>query len=582
MKYDKTALFFCCALLALNFALFAQQPPEAAKTPVADKTAEKTVDRAVDKAADKTADKAPADAKAGAPEKTAEAPAEKEGQPAAAEAETTPAEELVYLNVQDADIKDVIKQISKATGRNFIIDDKIKGKITIISERPMTREEAYQTFLSALEVAGYTIVKGPAGVIKIVPLKDATRSPIPTHVDSTPVTDMFITRLIPLQNISAVEMSNAIKPLISAEANLFAYPATNTLIITDSGTNIDRLMKIIKELDQEGPQQVMEIIPVNNASARDVAQMVDQLFEQQKAAGGAKPAVKKAGELEEMAEVSKIIPDERTNSIIVLASRRAIDKVKSIIQKLDRKMEEGQEGKIHVYYLKHAKAKEMAETLSTLTAGAGAAKKDAKGGGAAGPVLAEFEGGMKITADEATNSLVITATAKDYQTLIDKVVSKLDIPRSQVYLEAVVMELTVKKNKSYGLLGAFGGGTVGGARIFGSDPYSNTLSGLLTGGGPSALPGLLGGLIGRDNVPVNIGGEERSIPSMGIFLSALSTYGDSNIISTPNILTLDNQEAKIEVKKKSYYQGNPSMSGTILQYSTQSAEDGLILKITPQ
>ncbi|MBI2341886.1 MAG: hypothetical protein HYU98_04055, partial [Deltaproteobacteria bacterium] len=451
MKYDKTALFFCCALLALNFALFAQQPPEAAKTPVADKTAEKTVDRAVDKAADKTADKAPADAKAGAPEKTAEAPAEKEGQPAAAEAETTPAEELVYLNVQDADIKDVIKQISKATGRNFIIDDKIKGKITIISERPMTREEAYQTFLSALEVAGYTIVKGPAGVIKIVPLKDATRSPIPTHVDSTPVTDMFITRLIPLQNISAVEMSNAIKPLISAEANLFAYPATNTLIITDSGTNIDRLMKIIKELDQEGPQQVMEIIPVNNASARDVAQMVDQLFEQQKAAGGAKPAVKKAGELEEMAEVSKIIPDERTNSIIVLASRRAIDKVKSIIQKLDRKMEEGQEGKIHVYYLKHAKAKEMAETLSTLTAGAGAAKKDAKGGGAAGPVLAEFEGGMKITADEATNSLVITATAKDYQTLIDKVVSKLDIPRSQVYLEAVVMALTVKKNKSYGL-----------------------------------------------------------------------------------------------------------------------------------
>ncbi|MBI2974986.1 MAG: type II secretion system secretin GspD [Deltaproteobacteria bacterium] len=486
------------------------------------------------------------------------------------------------MNVQDADIKDVIKQISKATGRNFIIDDKIKGKITIISERPMTREEAYQTFLSALEVAGYTIVKGPAGVIKIVPLKDATRSPIPTHVDSTPVTDMFITRLIPLQNISAVEMSNAIKPLISAEANLFAYPATNTLIITDSGTNIDRLMKIIKELDQEGPQQVMEIIPVNNASARDVAQMVDQLFEQQKAAGGAKPAVKKAGELEEMAEVSKIIPDERTNSIIVLASRRAIDKVKSIIQKLDRKMEEGQEGKIHVYYLKHAKAKEMAETLSTLTAGAGAAKKDAKGGGAAGPVLAEFEGGMKITADEATNSLVITATAKDYQTLIDKVVSKLDIPRSQVYLEAVVMELTVKKNKSYGLLGAFGGGTVGGARIFGSDPYSNTLSGLLTGGGPSALPGLLGGLIGRDNVPVNIGGEERSIPSMGIFLSALSTYGDSNIISTPNILTLDNQEAKIEVKKKSYYQGNPSMSGTILQYSTQSAEAGLILKITPQ
>jgi len=282
-------------------------------------------------------------------------------------------EELVYLNVQDADIKDVIKQISKATGRNFIIDDKIRGKVTIVSERPMTREEAYQTFLSALEVAGYTIVKGPAGVIKLVPLKEAAQQPIPTHVDTTPVTDMFITRLIPLQNISAVEMSNAIKSLVSKEGNLFAYPATNTLIITDSGSNIDRLMKIIKELDQEGPQQVLEIIPITNASARDIGQMVNQLFEQEKSRTASRG--KKGGELEEIEEVSKIIPDERTNSVIVLASRRAIDKVRNIINKLDRRLIDGQEGKIHVYYLKHAKAKEMADVLATLTSGTSASKK---------------------------------------------------------------------------------------------------------------------------------------------------------------------------------------------------------------
>jgi general secretion pathway protein D len=443
-----------------------------------------------------------------APEQAAPSAAPAQGGAAPAAAGEQPAvppagEELVYLNVQEGDIKDVIKQISKATGRNFIIDDKVKGKVTIISERPMTREEAYQTFLSALEVAGFTIVKGPAGVIKVISLKDAIQEPIPTHVDTTPVTDMFITRLIPLQNISAVEISNAIKGLVSREGNLFAYPATNTLIITDSGTNIDRLMKIIKELDQEGPQQVLEIIPIANATARDISQMVTQLFDQQKAAG-AKPAAKKGGELEEMAEVSKIIADERTNSVIVLASRRAIDKVRSIIQKLDRTMAEGQEGKIHVYYLKHAKAKTMAETLSTLTAGAGAAKKDAKSAASAGPVVAEFEGGLKVTADETTNSLIITSSAKDFQTLIDKVISKLDIPRRQVYLEAVVMELSVKKDLEYGMGGAFGGGSVGPFNIFGSDPYSSTLSGFLSGT-PTLPTGLIGGLLGKDTIPITVG-----------------------------------------------------------------------------
>src|SRR3990167_5888554 len=268
------------AFLVLSFALSAHaQPKTTVKTP----QQQQPTEQAIEQPATEVPPAAPK-------------PAEEAASP------TAPSEELVYLNVQDADIRDVVKQISKATSRNFIIDDKVRGKVTIISERPMTREEAYQTFLSALEVAGFTIVKGPAGVIKIIPLKDAVQEPIPTHVDSTPVTDMFITRLIPLQNISAVEMSNAIKGLVSKEGNLFAYPSTNTLIITDSGSNIDRLMKIIMELDQEGPQQVLEIIVVHNASAKEIAQMVNQLFEQQKAAAvAAKPAGKKGGgELEEM------------------------------------------------------------------------------------------------------------------------------------------------------------------------------------------------------------------------------------------------------------------------------------------
>lgn len=591
MKYDKKKILlltFGFSFLFLTFNFLLAQPatqrpadkkatvaaPAPANTPAASSTA-------VTPTTPPTAAKPPAQTPPPAKGPVDVPAGSQQGGQAVAKTETGEnGEELVYLNVQDADIKDVIKQISKATGRNFIIDDKIRGKVTIISERPMTREEAYQTFLSGLEVAGYTIVKGPAGVIKIVPLKDAVRSPIPTHVDSTPVTDMFVTRLVPMQNISAVEMANAIKPLMSAEGNMFAYPATNTLIITDSGINIDRMMKIIKELDQEGPQQVLEIIPVVNASSKDIAQMVNQLFDQQKAAGGGKAAAaKKSGDLEEIEEVSKIIPDDRTNAIIVLASRRAIDKVRSIIQKLDRKVDAAQEGKIHVYFLKHAKAKEMAEMLSSLTSGAGA-KKDAKAG-SSGPIIAEFEGGMKITADESTNSLVITATPKDYQTLVTKVIEQLDVQRRQVYLEAVVMELSVTKGLNYGLGGAFGGGKVGGARIMGADPYSGLLGGFLSGK-PSLPTGMLGGLLGTGTVPITIGNTTQNIPSMGLFVSALSQYTDSNIISTPNILTLDNQEAKIEVKRKVWYQGQQTITSGIASSSPQSTDTGLILKITPQ
>lgn len=502
------------------------------------------------------------------------------GAPPVSTVPTASGDELVYLNVQDADIRDIIKQISKATGRNFIIDDQVKGKITIISEKPMSKEDAYQLFLSALAVTGFTTVKGPAGVSKIVRLKDAVQQPIPTHVDSTPYTDSFVTRLIPLANISALDMSNAIKGLISKDGNLFAYPATNTLIITDSGTNIDRLMKIIKELDQEGPQQVLEIVPVRNALARDVAQTVNTLFQQEKqgAAGGKKP-----GELEELDEVSKIIADERTNSIIVLASKRAIEKVRSIIAKLDAKVLAGQEGRIHVYYLKYAKAKQMAETLSSLTAGSGQKPSGAPAGAGTKTAVAEFEGGIKIGADETQNALIVTASAKDFQTLLDRVVNKLDVPRRQVYIEAVVMELSLNKGRALGVSGNAGGGgtAIGLGQTFGA---ATGLGSLLSGGSS-----LLGGLISSRTVNIQVldatgTSKTVSVPAFSAFLSALQTYGDTNIVSTPNILTVDNEEALIEVKQEYPIPSSTPASSTsaVLTSSFTFKEAGLTLKITPQ
>ncbi|MBI4365722.1 MAG: hypothetical protein HY543_02770, partial [Deltaproteobacteria bacterium] len=488
--------------------------------------------------------------------------------PSVAPGETPPpgvmpaAEEMVYLNVQSGEITDIIKQISKATGRNFIIDEKVKGKITIISERPMTKEEAYQTFLSALETTGYTVVRGPSGILKIVPLDRVEQRPIPTHVDTTPATDSYITRVIKLNNINPQEMANAIQPL--TKGKIYPSNITNTLILTDSGANIDRLMKIIKELDREGPQQVLEIIPIRNANAKDIAAMVQNLFlEQEKARAKPKP-----GEPEEIPEVSKIVPDDRTNSVIVIASKRHIDHVRAIVARLDARVAEGQEGKIHVYNVKYARAKALAETLSNLTAGAGASKP---AGGATpttgAPRIAELEGGVKVGYDEATNALLVTASAKDFKTLVDRVISKLDVLRRQVYLEAVVMELRINKQRTLGVAahGGGGGNVIGFGQSFGAIP---ALQGSFLTGGATA-PALLGGLISRQTVAVNVinpaDGTTKAIniPAFSAFLSALSSYGDANIISTPNLLTLDNEPAEIEVRREEPVPGQQTIQANI-------------------
>ncbi|MFH1875112.1 MAG: type II secretion system secretin GspD [Pseudomonadota bacterium] len=507
-----------------------------------------------------------------------------------------PKEEMIYLNVQDQDIKDVIRQISKATSKNFIIDDKIRGKITILSERMMTKEEAYQAFLSALEVAGYTVVTGPAGIIKVVSLKDAISSPIPIHVDSTPYTDSFVTRLISLQNISAVDMSNAIKPLISKDGNLFAYPATNTIIITDSGTNIDRLMKIIKELDQEGPQQVIEIVPIKYAEAEQIATTVLSLFEaeQQRTATTTRRTTRGAAAAtsseEGLQDLSKIIADTRTNSVIVVASKRSIQKIRSIIARLDT-FTGDDTGTIHVHYLKYANAEEMAATLSAVTANAGAGagavvKPAGKTQTTTSPTVAQFEGGMSIGADKTTNALIITASAKDYQMLVDGLISKLDVPRRQVYLESIVMELTIRRGGDYGLSGFSGGGNntlLGFGQTFGAAGQLFEPMSLFTSGG------LLGGVIGRDTVTINVPTtsgttQEVTIPAFAAFLNLVSTYTNANIVSTPNILTLDNEEALIDIKQKTYAESTTITGGATGAVTTTPVplEAGLSLKITPQ
>ncbi|MBF0491455.1 MAG: type II secretion system secretin GspD [Deltaproteobacteria bacterium] len=496
--------------------------------------------------------------------------------------------EGLYLNAVDTDIREIIKQISKAAGKNFLIDDKVKGKVTILSEKKMTIDEAYQAFISALEVLGFTVVSGPSGLLKIIPLKDALTTPLPIYKDDSPITDSFITRLITMKNVSALDIASAVKPLISKEGNLFAYPSTNTLIVTDTGTNIDRLLKIIREMDTQGPEQLVEIYTVKNASAKDVADKIQKLYVDQQATkrtGGGKGV-----ELDDVPFISKVIPDERTNSVILLASKRALAKIRDLMSLLDKPLD-GSQGKVHVHYLKNAEAKKMADVLTALTSGAGktaaAAAAGAPGkGGAAVPTVAEFEGGVKVAADESTNSLLITATQKDYETLVEEVINKLDIPRRQVYVEVIIMELNIKKDRTIGF-------NAQGGDLFGLGPSGTVGFGSLLGGMTSGLPAALSsagaaGVISKDTVTFNRPNPDGtttpvSMPAFGALMTAMQNDTNVNILSTPNLLTLDNEEASIIVGgEEPFPTGTTVTSGGNTSFNVTRQNVGITLKITPQ
>lgn len=509
-------------------------------------------------------------------------------------------EGMIMLNGVDVDIKDMIKLISNTTGRNFILKDTVKGKITIISEKPMTYQMAYEAFLSALEVNGFTVVETPAGLLNIIPKKDSITKPTDLFKDESPNTDKFITRIIQVNNISANDVFNVIKPMISKDGNSFAYPTTNSVIITDSGSNIDHILKLIKELDQEGPQEVLDIIPIINADAKDIAGKVNEIFSEDKEGADAankRRQVFRRGQdntaMDDVQQISKIISDERTNSVIVLGTKRSILKIRNLISKLDRNIT-GIEGTIHVYYLSHANAKELAEVLNNLVSGSSssASKTSAAGKpgapttnrtGAASSV--ELEGGVKVTADEGTNSLVITASPKDFTTLVDKVISKLDIVRPQVYLEAVIMSLDVTKSTSLGISGNAGG-------IF------NTLSGggTMTGFGSllpastsaissmaSAVGGLGAGVVSSDTTSFTLAdGSTVSIPAISGIIQALQSDTDVNVLSTPSVLTLDNEEASIQVGKNVPVPSGTTVSSGVTTFNVTREDVGIILKITPQ
>jgi general secretion pathway protein D len=465
-------------------------------------------------------------------------------------------EQFVSIDFNNVDINVFIKFMSELTGTNFVVDQRVKGKVTIISPSKISLAEAYKVFESVLEVHGFTTVKS-GEVVKIIPSPDARSKSIETKLreEASAPEDKVVTQLIPLRFAEPVEIKRLFTPMVSKSSVILAYSPTNTLIITDVYSNIRRLMKILKEIDITGIGQQISVIPLEYAEASKLVNLLSTVF---------KPPRKKGKGAEEP-EIT-MVADERTNTIVLLASEIDSQRIKKLIDLVDRETPRGK-GKIQVYYCKHATAEELAKVLQDLPT-------EQQAGGApkakAAPVVA---GKVRISADKATNSLIIMADKEDYLVLED-VIKKLDIPRSMVYIESLIMEVDMSKSLNIGIdWSAFGQTTIDNKQTLFGGGFRN---GFVQ---PSEL--LQGGLtVGLLTEPVNIAGIDVS--NISAIINTVKTDDDFRILSTPQILTTDNEEARITVGENRPYQtrATTDVSGGTFE-SFEYRDVGKILKITP-
>jgi general secretion pathway protein D len=491
-------------------------------------------------------------------------------------------------NYKDADLSQIIQAVAEVTGKNFIIDPRVNAKVTMLSATPMSPAAFYEAFLAVLQVYGYVAV--PAGkVIKIVPNTDARQLPandLPNDVSST--SDEIVTQIVTLKNVSATQLVPMLRPLIPSYGHLAAYPGGNMLIISDRASNVSRVVRIIQRMDDSGDEPV-EVIPLHNASAADVVRIVNSLSAGAGAeAGGA---------------LVKIVADDRTNSILLTGERSQRLRLKALILNMDSPLSTG--GDTQVRYLRYADAEKIADKLkgqATATAKAQGGPPTGQSAAGAGGGTPNVDASVTIWADIATNALIITAPPKIMKSLM-AVIDKLDIRRAQVQVEAIIVEIDVNKSSNLGvqwLLFGQGNSTVpaGIINLPGSGTSIVDLAALaLSGGavgGSTTVPGVTTGVptISSSTVgtgaTVAVGRVVNNGVSFAALVQALRSDGSSNIISTPSLITMNNEEAEVKVTQEiplitgSFSNTTASVSGTTSPFQTiQREEVGTILKVTP-
>lgn len=505
---------------------------------------------------------------------------EKERESAPAVKKDVP-KKYVTIDFDNVEMAVLVKFVSELTGKNFIIDDKVRGKVTIISPKKIPVEDVYDVFLSVLEINGYAVV--PAGnMIKIIPAALAREKSLETRIKFQPGSpnDRMVTQIVSLERANPDEVKRVLDPITPKSSSVLSYPPAGILIITDYLSNIQRLQEIISALDVEGAGEQISYIPLQNASASEVVKSLTTIFQQRQPRGTG----------------ARLVADSRTNSVVLMAGVAEAENVRRLVEFMDKDVPRG-ESNIQVYSLQNSIAEDLAKVLTNIVQGSGASTTAAgalAGQKVAMPVVSK---NVQVVPDKATNTLVIMAEREDYK-ILENIIKQLDVPRPMVYIEALIMEVNANKDFKLGVewrgitehgsvdgnpTAAFVGS--GGTGSSGAGSY-NILDGLLTTT-PAGIVGSFpaGFSMGMVGAGIKIG--NVIFPSIGAVVQAYKTDSEVSILSTPQIMTLDNEEAEINVGQNVPYvtrqdQTNAGTSTNYTNYSSYEYRDvGVNLKITP-
>ncbi|ACM19258.1 type II secretion system protein GspD, putative [Geotalea daltonii FRC-32] len=473
----------------------------------------------------------------------------------------------VVLNFSDVDISTMVKFISDLTGKNFVMDDRVKGKISVFSPAKLSTEEAFNVFTSVLELKGFTVV--PAGkVLKIVPTGAAKQSgmKILSDKDRGPVNEAYVARIINLEHISSQEAMTFLQPMISKDGYISAFGPGNMLLLVDSSLNVQKILNILQLVDTDQKREGAELVFLKNASAESISSVIKEWL------GGKDKGARPAGQPATATATGLILPDTRLNALILFGNAKDKEDIKKLIAQLDV-VPPTTSSKVNVYYLENADATEVAKVLDGVVKGSNAATPAAgQPGAAAAPQQSLFEGGkISITPDKATNSLVIMASPTDYQNLL-QVIQKLDRRNRQVFVQAMIAEVSIDRARElgvqWGVIGGASNGTVATAGIY--DPFG-------TFGALAPIIKSLGEA-GIGTSSLNLAGA-ATFPAI---LKALQSNGALNVLSTPNIMTSDNKEAEIFVGENVPFLTQSNLSSTgLAQQGIERKDTGITLKIKP-
>ncbi len=475
------------------------------------------------------------------------------------------------VNLKDTDIQEFIEFVADVTGTTIVIDPAVKGKVKVVSSKPVSRAELYDLFLSILDVHGYTAVRS-GEVVRVIPNKNARSSPVDVISGTSVINDEYVTQVIRLENVSAAKLIPVLRPLVPQQAHMAAYAPSNAIIISDIRANIDRIAKIIDRMDQSAVKET-EIVKLRYGVATDVVEMLKTLEKS------------RAGEGADANDEASLVADKRTNSVIVTADEVSIERIKGLIDYLDIPLE--QSGNVRVMYLEYADATEVAEVLTRVMQNLSRLDDESSG-----RTRAANAAKSTIEADEGTNSLIITADT-DEMAALEAVIARLDIRRAQVLVEAIIVEIDIVEGRELGLQWLFANDS----GLYGSN-ISQTQLGTNAAIASAILPedaasteiavrDLAGALSQVPGATLGWGVVDDDL-TMTTILNALEKQGNTNILSTPSLLTLDNEEAFITVGQQvpfvtGNYTNTGAANGVANPFQTIQRENvGVTLQVTPQ